>query len=51
MDFFIETIKIIISIIINYYKDTLKYKKAEIYSQYFEIEETLLGIDNTFYTV
>ncbi|CAD8182575.1 unnamed protein product [Paramecium octaurelia] len=42
IDFFIETIKIIIS--------TLKYKKAEIYSMVSEFEETLGDIDNYFYT-
>ncbi|CAK92281.1 unnamed protein product (macronuclear) [Paramecium tetraurelia] len=42
IDFFIETIKIIIS--------TLKFKKAEIYSMVSEFEETLGDIDNYFYT-
>ncbi|CAD8204382.1 unnamed protein product [Paramecium pentaurelia] len=42
IDFFIEIIKIIIN--------TLKYKKAEIYSMVSEFEETLGNIDNSFYT-
>lgn len=50
IDFFIEIIKIIISNIFILI-DTLKYKKAEIYSMVFEIEETLSNIDNSFYTV
>ncbi|CAD8112308.1 unnamed protein product [Paramecium primaurelia] len=42
IDFFIEVIKIIIN--------TLKYKKAEIYSMVSEFEDTLGNIDNSFYT-
>ncbi|CAD8119825.1 unnamed protein product [Paramecium sonneborni] len=42
IDFFIEIIKIIIN--------TLKYKKAEIYSMVSEFEDTLGNIDNSFYT-
>jgi hypothetical protein len=40
IDFFIEIIKIIISISL-FLLGTLKYKKAEIYSMVTEIEETL----------
>lgn len=52
IDFFIEIIKIIISINnISQSLGTLKYKKVEMYSMVSEFEETLGIIDNSFYTV
>lgn len=36
---------------LNHYVDTLKYKKAEIYSMIAEAEDSLANIDNTFYMV